>query len=75
LTPLTRDWSGAYFGGSLGGAEGSADTRASTNADFPNSYFQPPSVPQVADAGDGQLSQWNSFGGLFAGYGQQFDNL
>lgn len=74
-TPLTRDWSGAYFGGSLGSAEGSADTRASTNSGFPTSYFQPRSVPQVEDAADGQLSQWNLSGGLFAGYGQQFGKL
>ncbi|WP_339410525.1 outer membrane protein [Pseudomonas sp. EA_35y_Pfl2_R5] len=74
-TPLTRDWSGVYFGGSLGSAEGSTDTRASTSSGFPTSYFQPPSEPQVEDAADGQLSQWNLSGGLFAGYGKQFGKL
>lgn len=74
-TSLSRDWSGAYFGGSLGAAEGRADAEASTTDGFTGSYFTSPDPQQIAGEADGTLSQSSLSGGLFGGFGQQFGNL
>lgn len=69
------NWSGFYVGGNIGVAEGRATTNASTSDSFPGSYFTPPDAPQIAQAADGHVSQSRATGGLFAGYGQQFNNV
>lgn len=74
-TPVTRDWSGAYLGGSVGGSEGRAKTDAETSDGFTGSYFTPPDPEQIAAAADGTLSQSSLSGGLFGGFGRQFGNL
>ena len=70
-----RDWSGAYFGGSLGAAEGKGDTSTRASVGGPSDYFTTTDPQQLRDAGDGSVSQWNASGGLFGGYGGQQGNL
>lgn len=74
-TVLSRDWSGVYLGASLGGAEGRVEGDASTSDGFTGSYFTPPDPEQIAAAADGTTSNTSFSGGVFGGFGQQFDNL
>lgn len=73
-TPASRDWSGFYAGCSVGGAKGSADTETTTTfGEFgSNSYFNPPDAVQIADAGDGSLSEQRLSGGIFGGFWKQY---
>lgn len=73
-TPIARDWSGFYLGGSIGVARSFGDTKTSTSI-MPGSYFTPPDDLQLAAAGDGSLSQSRLSGGMFAGFAKQYGNI
>ncbi|MGZ8251410.1 MAG: outer membrane protein [Methylophilaceae bacterium] len=73
-TPIARDWSGFYLGGSVGVAKSFGDTKASTSLGA-GSYFISPDDVQLAAAGDGSLSQSRLSGGMFAGFGRQYGNV
>ncbi|KQU65751.1 hypothetical protein ASC75_11105 [Aminobacter sp. DSM 101952] len=70
-----HDWSGVYLGASIGGVGGSGKVEATTSDGFVGSYFTSPDPEQIAATVAGPLSQWRATGGVFAGYGQQWDNL
>ena len=73
-TPIARDWSGFYLGGSVGAAKSFGDTKASTSLG-PGSYFIPPDDVQLAAAGDDSLSRSRLSGGIFTGFGRQYGNV
>lgn len=73
-TPIARDRSGFYLGGSVGVAKSFGDTKASTSLG-PGSYFISPDDIQIAAAGDGSLSQSRLSGGMFAGFAKQYGNV
>lgn len=74
-TSPVRNWSGLYLGGTAGMAEGRAHTGASTSDGFTGSYFTSPDPEQIAAESDRKATQSRWAGGLFGGYGRQFDKL
>lgn len=69
------DWSGAYLGFGIGVAQGTAKAEVQTQDGFPGTYFTPPDPEQINAVTATTLTGRGLSGALFAGYGQQRDNL
>lgn len=69
------DWSGSYIGGSLGAAYSRASFDSTSAQDFPGSYFISPDAEQISTAADKTASDTRLTGGIFGGYGKQFDKV
>jgi opacity protein-like surface antigen len=73
-SPSAVDWSGFYIGAGVGAVAGQSDTTALAQPSG-SSYFLADSFDQVAESGNGSLSQWRPAGGIQVGYRKQLGHF